>query len=124
MSSLVGSCGVFCAHSLSALTQVGNLSSVSGLAGGLNSPSFRVDGNGNFHLDSNMNVLSKVTGIRNGNLLSGNFSTDRLLMNFSTMFGEGVHLFCGFGLIEVLFGALFNSTHITGSDSSEIPMAA
>ena len=109
LGSLVGSCGLLCAHSLGALGQAGSgLFGASGLVGGLDMPNFSVDRYGNFHLDGTVNQLSKATGISSGDLLSGKFSAEDILGSFFAVFGESAGLLFGFGLFEILMGCMFD----------------
>ena len=125
LGSLVGSCGVFCAHSFNALGQAGSaLSGASGLAGGLNMPSFSVDDNGHFHLDGNIDSLSRATGISKGDLLTGKFSAENILTSFFSGFGEGICMIFGFGLVGTFIDCLFDCFLPSGAESGELPMAA
>jgi hypothetical protein len=108
LGSIVGSCGVFCVHSLGAVAQAGSsLSGATGI-GGLNMPGFSVDRHGNFHLDGNIDSLSRATGISKSDLLSGRFSAEDVLTRFFTVFGGNIGLVFGFGLAEMLIGCMFD----------------
>lgn len=108
LGSLVGSCGVFCAHGVGALAQAGgNLGSV---AGGMNMPGFSVDEHGHFKLDGNIDSLSKATGLSKGALLSGKLSAEDILSALFSAFGHGIHCLFGFGLIDCIFDGLLPGT--------------
>ncbi len=116
LGSIVGSCGIFCAHGLGSIAQVG--SSGLGVApgvGGLNMPGFSVDGNGNFHLDGNIDSLSRATGISKNDLLSGKFSAEDILTAFFSVFGEGISYIFGFGLIGGIIDAIFDNFPTTAA---------
>lgn len=106
LGSLVGSCGVFCAHSIGALGQAGSsLSGVSGLSG-MRMPGFSVDEHGHFHLDGNIDSLSKATGFSKSDWIAGKYSAQDILTAFFSAFGEGIYCLFGFGLIDCLLDGL------------------
>jgi len=110
LGSLVGSCGVLCVHSLGAMGQAtSGLSNASGLSTGLSVPGFNVDSNGNFHLDGNIDTLSRSTGISKNDLLSGKFTAEDILSSFFSAFGSGLNAFLGVGLVGMLIGCMFDS---------------
>lgn len=125
LGSLVGSCGVFCAHSLSNIGSMSQgLSGAPGLANGSTIPGFSVDKNGNVHIDGTVDSLSRATGISQRDLLSGKFSAANILMNFFSIFGEGMSFIFGFGLAETVLDCFFDSFLPSGSNSREMLRAA
>lgn len=104
LGSLVGSCGVFCAHSLGTLASAG-----SGLSGGLSVPGFSLDNQGNFHLDGSVDALSHATGISQEDLRADKFSAEDILTRFFSIFGEGMSLIFGFGCVGKLIDCFFES---------------
>jgi hypothetical protein len=129
LNSLVGSCGIFCVHSLGSLSKMPSLLSggagVGGLGGGLASsgggfkmPNFRTDKHGNFHLDGNIDMLSRATGISKKDLMSGRFSAEDILVAFFSVFGDGIGAVFGLGIIESLVGGMFDSFLSNQSESS------
>ncbi len=125
MNSLLGSCGVICAHSLAALGQAGSgLPELPGLASGLNMSGFSVDDQGNFHLDGNIDTLSNTTGISKEDLLAGKFSADDILISYFSTFAEGVGILFGFGLVGKLFDCFFDSFLPKTIQTGELPLAA
>lgn len=110
LGSIVGSCGVFCAHSLNSMAQAGNsLGQLSGLTGLSNSlPGFNLDANGNWSLQGSLDSLSRATGLAKKDLLAGKFSVEDILMAFFSTFGEGASMMFGFGLVGGFIDMLFD----------------
>lgn len=108
LGSVVGSCGLFCAHGLGSMVQGGTSGlSGAGLGGNLAS-GFSVDSQGNYHLSGNLDTLSKNTGISKHNLLSGNYSAEDILTAFFSSFSGGVLMMFGFGIVDGIIGGLFD----------------
>ncbi len=109
LSSLAGSCGLFCMHSLGSLSQAStSLSGISSMSG-LPTPSFGVDADGNFHLDGNIHSLAEMTGISPLDLRSGKFAAEDILSKFISVFGKNIGFVFGFGLIESIIDCMFDS---------------
>ncbi len=100
LGSVIGSCGIFCAHGTFGLSSTG-------LGGNLAS-GFSVDSQGNYHLSGNLDTLSKSTGISKHNLLSGNYSAEDILTAFFSSFGGGISMMFGFGIVDGIIGGLFD----------------
>lgn len=108
LGSVVGSCGLFCAHGLGSMVQ-GGTSGLSGTGLGSNLASgFSVDSHGNYHLSGNLDSLSRSTGISKHNLLSGNYSAEDILTAFFSSFGGGISMMFGFGIVDGIIGRLFD----------------
>lgn len=105
LGSLVGSCGVFCAHGLGALAQT---SSISSGFSGLVTPGFHIDSHGHFHIDGDIDSLSKMTGFSKHDLLMGKFSSEEILKAFFDNFGGGMSLLFGVGFLELLSDSFFD----------------
>lgn len=123
LGSLVGKCGVFCAHSLSALGQAGSGFTGSSALAGLSMPGFSIDSHGNFRMDGNVDSLSRATGISRADLLAGKFSADEILTRFFAAFGDGLGLMLGFGLLNSVVDCLF-SAFLSPTNSQELALAA
>jgi hypothetical protein len=108
LSSMAGSCGIFCGHALSTISSAGT--GMQGLAsmGGVSSPTFNIDRAGNFHLDGNIDTISRATGIPKADLLSGKYSPEDIFAVFLSAFGTGINNLFGFGLVEVIITCMFD----------------
>lgn len=114
LGSLIGSCGLVCAHSLGALASAGSggLGASAGLGGlGFGSgiggqPGLSIDKYGNFHLSGSADALSKASGIAKSDLLAGRFSIESLLASLTSVLGDGISQVFGFGLIAFLIDRL------------------
>lgn len=109
LGSLVGSCGVFCAHGLSSIAQAGTsgLSLSTPALGGVKMPGFSVDRFGNFSLEGDIDSLSQATGLSKNDLLAGKFSAEQILFSFFEAFGQGISMLFGFGLLDCIMDSLF-----------------
>lgn len=121
LSSLVGSCGVFCAHSLGSLGQAGSNLAVNPGFSGIQMPNFGIDSKGNFHLKGNVDSLSKVTGISKSDLLSGKLSAENIFSTYFSIFGEGLGLTFGFGLVDKFIGCIFDCILPQSNNTTELP---
>lgn len=108
LGSVVGSCGLFCAHGLGSIVQGGASGLSGGGLGGNLASGLSVDSQGNYHLSGNLDTLSKNTGISKHNLLSGNYSAEDILTAFFSSFGGGVSMMFGFGIVDGIIGGLFD----------------
>lgn len=108
LGSIIGSCGVFCAHGLGAVAQAGSSGLTMAGSTGLGMPGFNIDEHGNFHLDGNINSLSQATGISKSDLLSGKFSPEDILVTFFSAFGESMAMMFGVGLVEGIIDTVFD----------------
>lgn len=111
-SSLIGTCGPVCFHSLGAVAKagssVGSAANFSG-ASGLSMPNFSVDANGNFKLDGDINSLSQLTGYSKRDLLSGKIPSENIIAALFDSFGEGISMAFGFGFIHSFIDLVFDS---------------
>lgn len=109
LGSVVGSCGVFCAHGFGSIAEAGSSGFKFPSFSGLSTPGFNIDKNGNFTLDGNISTLSKLTGISQRDLLSGKFSADDILLTFFSEFGSGMSLVFGIGFFELMCSDFFDA---------------
>lgn len=121
LTSMVGSCGVFCAHGIGALAQAGGngLGLAAPNLGGISSPGFSVDNKGNFRLDGNIDSLSKATGISKKNLLSGKFSAEDIFASFISAFGESLPAIFGFNLVTNIIDGIFDN-FVSNTEASAV----
>lgn len=109
LQSIVGSCGVVCAHSLTSLAKIGNPLGVTPGLGNLNMPGFNINSNGFFNLSGDIDSLSNATGFSKKDLLSGKYSAEEILMAFFSSFGESISMMFGFGLVGGIVNGLFDA---------------
>lgn len=122
LGSIIGSCGLVCAH-MGALASAGSssLGASAGFGGlglggsGFGNAGFSIDKYGNFHLSGSADSLSKATGIAKSDLLAGKFSVESLLASLTTMLGDGISHVFGFGLVAFLIDQLIPTPFTTPS---------
>lgn len=109
LSSIVGSCGIFCSHTLGSLAQSSSIGLSGSLGlGGLDMPNFNIDSYGNFKIDDSIDSLSNATGVSKKDLMAGRYSTDDILSIFFNSFGQGISMIFCFGIIDELFNSIFD----------------
>lgn len=78
-------------------------------------PGFSVYSKGNFHLNGNLDQLSRATEISKGDLLSGKYSAEDIFTKLFSKFGHGIWMMFGFGIIDNLAGCIFDAVIPNGT---------
>ncbi len=97
LGSIIGSCGVFCAHGLGAFSPAGGASFSGGTSfGGWGAPGVSVDSAGNMKVEGSVDSIARATGFSPEGLAYGNYTAEDILAAFFQNFGFGIS--CAFGL--------------------------